>query len=335
MSNNAAASGHPVVEEIIRRRAAGLEGNDPAVRSSGITLGLVVEGGGMRGIYSAGALVAMEKLGLSMVFDKVYGESAGAINACYFLARQGSFGIRIYTEHLTSLRFVNPLRIGTMLDLNYVFDEVVKTVKPLDTNAVLGSPSDLLVGVTSAVSGAPRLIDVKREGLALLTVLKASGAIVPLYNHAVRISGHPYVDGGISNPIPVQSAIDAGCTHILALLTRPRSFVSKGFTPFERFCLAPLFRKWPRAFVESFYRRQSQLYNATRDIAFGKTAIRQGVHIAVIAPADDSPPVGRSTMSRAQLLAAQNDAMQKTLDIFREVQPDQTDRDQQAANWSY
>jgi predicted patatin/cPLA2 family phospholipase len=315
MTYNTATQGHPVIREIIRRRAGGIEGDARAASSRGVKLALVVEGGGMRGVYSGGALVAMERLGLTTLFDEAYGESAGAINACYFLAGQADFGIRIYLDDLTSLKFANPLRIGTILDLNYV-DFVMKTVKPLDTKRVLSSPTDLYIAVTSGLTGEPRIFDAKHEGIPLLTLLKATGAIVPLYNHAVTICGHPYVDGGIANPIPVKSAIEAGCTHILVLLTRPPSFVSTGFRRWQRLGMAPLFRKWPPAFVESFYLRQSKRYNETRAIAFGSQNLKHGVHIAVIAPGDDSPPVGRSTMSRKKLFAAQEDAMRRTRALF-------------------
>jgi predicted patatin/cPLA2 family phospholipase len=314
-----ASPDHPVIREIVRRRVEGAVGNSPAAVSAGVKLGLVVEGGGMRGVYSGGALVGMEELGLSKTFDAVYGESAGAINACYFLAGQGGFGIRIYVDDLTSLKFANPLRLGTMLDVRYAIDVVVKTIKPLQVEKVLASPSDLFMAVTSGVTGESRVVDAKREGIPLLTLLLATGAIVPLYNHAVMIAGHPYVDGGIANPIPIASAIAGGCTHILVLLTRPPEFRSKSYNCLQRFCLSPLFRKWPAAFVDAFYQRQATRYNETRDVAFGRTATKPDIHIAVISPAPDSPPLGRSTVSRKRLLAAKDDAVLRTRSVFREL----------------
>lgn len=321
MSDNAASPDHPVIQEIVRRGRGKIDGNSRGALQGGVKLGLVVEGGGMRGVSSGGALVAMEALGLSNAFDAVYGESAGAINSCYFLAGQGSFGIRIYLDDLTSLKFANPLRVGTILDVGYAIDVVVKTIKPLNIERVMASPSDLFMAITSAVTGESRIVDVKREGIPLLTLLKATGAIVPLYNHPVMIGDQPYVDGGIANPIPVSSAITAGCTHILVLLTRPPEFRSEGFSSFQRLCLAPLFRKWPRAFVESFYRRQDLLYNEARNIAFGRTPPGRDVKIAVIGPAPDSPLVGRSTVFRKRLLAAKDDAASRTREVFRDLEP--------------
>lgn len=319
LSNNCAHPGHPVIQELVRRLHYGIVANSEAHLPGAPKLGLVVEGGGMRGVYSGSCLVALEQLGLCQSFDKVFGESAGAINSSYFLAGQGSFGIQIYIEDLTSLKFANPFRIGTVLDVGYAIDTVVKSVKPLNVDRVLSSPSNLYIALTDGVTGEPRMVDVKQESIPLLTLLKATGAIVPLYNRAVYIDGHPYADGGISNPIPVRDAILAGCTHILVLLTRGFNYRSSPYPAWQRLCLSPLFRRWPAAFVSTFYQRQSKRYNDTRDIAFGTTTIRDDVHIAVIAPGENSPPFGRSTTSRTKLQAAKDDAVARTLAAFPEI----------------
>ncbi|MBV9759714.1 MAG: patatin family protein [Acidobacteriaceae bacterium] len=319
--DNQAWPGHPVVQEIIRRGRLGLKGNSEWGAPGAAKLGLVVEGGGMRGIYSGSCLVALEQLGLTDVFDKVFGESAGAINSCYFLAGQGAFGIKIYLEDLTSLKFANPLRFGTMLDVGYAIDVVVKSIKPLDVERVLSSPSDLYIALTDAITGEGRLVDVRGEKIDLLDLLRATGAIVPLYNRAVSINGHPYVDGGISNPIPIRSAISAGCTHILVVLTRPVEFVSTPIPQWLRLCIYPMLRRWSSAFVTSFYSRQSTRYNDTRNIAFGRTILQKGVQIAVIAPGADSPSFDRSTTSRQKLLAAKDDAIRRTQAVFTNLAP--------------
>src|SRR5262249_39413334 len=91
---------HPVLKEIELRLVLLQQG--PVLGGLNTKLRLVVEGGGMRGVVSGGALIALERVGLTSVFDEVYGESAGAINACYFLAGKAAFGGRIYLEDLTS-----------------------------------------------------------------------------------------------------------------------------------------------------------------------------------------------------------------------------------------
>src|SRR5690606_3309761 len=72
------------------------------------TIGLVVQGGGMRGVYSMGALAALEEMGFGQCFDHVVGSSAGALNSAYFITGQASYGVETYIHYLTQGRFVNP-----------------------------------------------------------------------------------------------------------------------------------------------------------------------------------------------------------------------------------
>ena len=268
----------------------------------------------MRGVYSGGVLVALDELGLNSVFDEVYAESAGAINACYFLSGQASMGIRIYTEDLQTLRFLNPLRARSIINIDYVTDVVLAHVKPLDMNAVLASKSNLFVAITNALDGSPRLVDVKHENLPLSTLLKATTAIVPLYNRAVILDGIPYVDGGISNPIPICSALDAGCTHILVLLTRPPDFQMLPSSGLQQFALSLMLRGWRQEFVKKYYTERLQRYKLARDLALGRTPCQAS--IAVIGPGPESPPLSRTTISPRKLGRAMQDALRRARAVF-------------------
>ena len=314
MMTNCAKPEHPVIKEIVRRYRSG--SGDIGRASNTTKLGLVVEGGGMRGIYSGAVLVAMEEMGLTDVFDEVYGESAGVINACYFLAGQAKFGISVYLDELRSLRFFNPFRLGAILDIDYAIDVVVKSAKPLRTERVLSSRSNLYVALTNVLTGEPRLVAVKREGIPLLTLLKATGAIAPLYNRSVLIDGVPYVDGGITNPIPVRSAVENGCTHVLVLLTQEPNFVARQYSAFQRFCLRPFLKTWPPAFVDAFYGCQHKRYNESREIVFRENMLSQDVNIAFIGPQATSPFVSRATKARRRLEAAMSDAVYRTRTVF-------------------
>ena len=88
----------------------------------GRTLALVVEGGALRAVCSAGGVVALEHLGLTEVFDHVYGTSAGAMNASYFITGQARLGIRIYYEDMNRRAVVNPWRFWRILDLDRLFE---------------------------------------------------------------------------------------------------------------------------------------------------------------------------------------------------------------------
>ncbi|MGC9972054.1 MAG: patatin-like phospholipase family protein [Bryobacteraceae bacterium] len=312
-SANIACRNNPVIMEIKRwaemlRRGQSLAGLPTKV-------GLVIEGGGMRGVYSGGVLVALESLGLKDVFDEVHAESAGAINACYFLASQTEFGASIYLDDLSRPEFINFLRIRRVLDMDYL-DWVMSEPKRLNVDAVRNSRTRLFVSLTDASNGQTRRIDVSKENLDLRVVLKATAAIVPLYNSAVELDGARYVDGGIANPVPVRDAIDSGCTHILVLLTRGTRYTPRGFNRLERFCVDRLLKGWSERFVEVFYSVRWRRYNEARQIAFGTNVVDANVKMAVICPDEMTPRVSRLTRRRSELVAGMESMRVKTLQIF-------------------
>lgn len=313
---NIATPGHPVIREIVRRlERAGREGPHGDGHSR---LGLVVEGGGMRAAISGGMLIGMEELGCTGIFDAVYGESAGAFCGAYFLAGQGELGRRTYTEDLTDSRFINPFRLHRILDLDYLIDEVMAKVKPLDVERILRSSSRLFVSVTKAEDGRARVIDVQATAVPLLRILKATAAIIPLYSGAVELDDGCYVDGGIADPIPVGNAIAGGCTHILVLLTRPAGY---RLTEWRR-VRAPaarrlLCRRWSPELVHTFIHQRVWRYNRSRDLAFGRTAPGRPVSIAVLCPDGETPRVARLTRDPRRVQAAILYGRGRALELFR------------------
>src|SRR4029077_12182161 len=97
------------VRRIVLERAR--TGSRPDRRTDGARVALCIEGGAMRGVVSAGMVVALQRLGLIDVFDAVYGSSAGAMNGAYLLARQALFGTTIYYEDINNAQFVDFRRV--------------------------------------------------------------------------------------------------------------------------------------------------------------------------------------------------------------------------------
>src|SRR6201997_5515852 len=95
---------HPVVQAIRRRRE---EGSRPGARTDGRRVALVIEGGGMRGVVSAGMTAAIEQLGLGAACDEVRGSSAGAFNAAFLLAGQAAYLTTLYQYGFGDPRFVS------------------------------------------------------------------------------------------------------------------------------------------------------------------------------------------------------------------------------------
>jgi len=287
------------VIDAIRARAALWRAGDRA--ADGRRLGLVVEGGAMRGVCSAGGLAALAHLGLRDLFDEIYATSAGAMNASYFLSGQAHLGIRVYYEDLVQDRVINPWRVWKILDLDHVFDRILTGGKALDEKAVTGSRTKLFVSMLDAQTGELLLVDTRASRAPLMTVLKASTAIHVAYNRSIEVDGRLCIDAGVANPFPMQEALASGCTDLLVLLTRPRGFRREKPGRASDW----IFRMYARGKSElrRAYARQPERDAELRALALGEAPARAGVNIATLCVGDEEV-VERLTVDPIRLHAA-------------------------------
>ena len=134
----------------------------------------------MRGVVSAGMVSALEELGLTHAFDAVYGSSAGAINAAYFLAGQARLGTTIYYEDINNARFIDLLRAlrgRPIVDLAFLLDDVVERRKRLDVDALLAAPSPLTVLATDVRAQAAVALRAFRDRSHAIAALRASATM--------------------------------------------------------------------------------------------------------------------------------------------------------------
>lgn len=201
------------------------QGSVPGDRRDHHRLGLVIEGGGMRSAVTAGMLLALEQLGYADVFDGVYGASAGAMNAAYFLARQSLPGVGAYLHHLSGRRFISPLRPlrgVPILDLDYLLSEVCERLCPLEWDRVLRSPCPLVVVATSLEDGRAVYLRDFADRAALARALRASCCVPYVAGRAVRVGHRRLFDAYMSEAIPWRAAHRDGSTHCLVLLSTRR-----------------------------------------------------------------------------------------------------------------
>lgn len=296
------------VLRILRSRREGRAG------SSKRRLALIIEGGGMRGVLSAGSLLALDLMGYRHSFDTVYAASAGAVNGAYFLSGQGRRGITIYFDDISNRRFFNPLRLTRILDVELVYDHVVTRHKPLDERAIRRAPTRLLVSVTRAASGRNERIDVRRTRHPIPSILKASSALPLLYNRTVALGGTAYVDGGLSDPLPVARAIADGHTDLLVLLTRTLDYRSRAPNLGKKMAFhLGMGRSFPR--LTRAYGGVHRRSNQGRDLALGRETA-DGVSIATLCPTEEEMVVGTTTIARHRLLRGARLMAAKTLRAF-------------------
>jgi predicted patatin/cPLA2 family phospholipase len=299
-----------VIDLILERASlAGPDRSDPSRK-----LGLVIEGGGMRGVISAGSLLALDLLGFRETFDEIYAASAGGVNAAYFLSGQGKLGMTVYFDDIANRRFINPWRLFKIVDVDYAYDRIVSLHKPLDDAAIRASRVRFLLSVTDARSGRNELLDVRTRSEPVPLLLKASSALPVLYNRRIVLDGREYVDGGVSDSLPIARAIDNGCTDILVLASsrcdspeaRPNLWEQSLFYMMTG-------RRYP-ALMRAFASMHEAL-NRSRRLATGEDAVG-GVNIALIAPCEGDSTVASTAIERARLVRGAHQMATRTFELF-------------------
>jgi predicted patatin/cPLA2 family phospholipase len=214
------AAPHEVLRALAARRRTG---SRPLARDDGLRIALVIEGGGMRGIISAGMALALDELGLVPAFDAVYGASAGAITGAWLLSRPD--GLRGWAEPAYTkilIRRTALLRGRPVADVRALVEDLYQTTFPMDFAAVLASPVEFHPLATDAATGqSTDLSPLIGNPAELRLALRASAALPLLAGPPVTFAGRRFYDAGVSESVPYRTALTQGATHLLILRSRP------------------------------------------------------------------------------------------------------------------
>jgi len=200
--------------------------------------GLVLEGGGLRGLYTSGVIdVFLEK---DMEFPFAIGVSAGAGYGCSFVSKQHGRNLRILREFRNDPRYLSLrsfIKTGNYFGLDFIYGEIPKYI-PFDTKAFLESPTRFVTVCSNVETGKAEYFDKDKH---ILQVLKASSA-VPFMCKIVEHEGKKLLDGGIADAIPLKKAMELGYSKNMVILTHPNGFRrKKSFHPSWLF-----YRKYPK-----------------------------------------------------------------------------------------
>ncbi len=223
---------------------------------------LVVEGGGMRGVFTSGVLDAFLESSFDP-FSMYYGVSVGASALSSFLAGQQGRHFKIFTEIACKPEFMSLKRMfkgGSFMDLDGLWENVERTL-PLNTAAIDRhlATRECRIVCTSVRTGMPVYIHPK--GREWIGVLKASSSIPFFYRHFPAVGDEPMADGGISDPIPVMAAYRRGARHVVVVRTRPEGVRKRnGTARFAGFLLAAKYPGLGRKLM-----RQAAQYNHALD----------------------------------------------------------------------
>ena len=188
--------------------------------------GLVLEGGAFRGLFTAGVLDALLEIGAD--FKYVIGVSAGAINAYSYISKQKGRNLEIMERFLDDKRYVgygNLIRCKSIMDLDFVFDEIPNKHCMFDYNTFYNYDGKMLVGALNIETGEVEYFD--KDSLDdKNTILRASSAI-PLIFPFTMINGKLYADGGLKDSIPIKKSIEDGNKKNIIVLTRNQGYIKK------------------------------------------------------------------------------------------------------------
>jgi predicted patatin/cPLA2 family phospholipase len=262
-----AAVAHPVLDVQAARLHSG---SAPGERDDPHRVAVVLEGGGMRGVVSAGMTAALERLGLTRCFDLVVGSSAGALNAAALLGGVARPAAAMYHTVLASRRFVNPVRLlfgRPALDVRFVLAHADGDLDAERHQRTIASPIDFHCVALDVDSAKPREFSGMKTKDELWQVLLATTRMPWIGGEPVAIGSHRYIDGALTCPIPVGNAIDAGATHVLVLQTRPYGVPRSAGGRVGESLIARYLRRLNPALVPIWHARIDQYEELVEDIA--------------------------------------------------------------------
>lgn len=188
--------------------------------------GLILEGGGMKGVYTAGILDFF--LDKELEFSSVYGVSAGACHMCSFLSKQRSRAIDVAIDYLDTKRYCGPfslLTTGDFFNVDIGYHLIPEYLYPYDYQAFLQYQGKAYSVATNIETGRPeyfRIRDMKKD----IDKIRASASL-PLVSRNVKIGEHYYLDGGISDSIPIRKSVLDGNLKNVVIMTKEKGYIRK------------------------------------------------------------------------------------------------------------
>ena len=221
--------------------------------------GLVLEGGAMRGMYTAGVLDVFMEHGIT--FDGVIGTSMGAITGCSYISGQKGRTIRYNKKYCKEKRYMSFYSLVTTGDLvgnRFCYHELPEVLDPYDNEAFKCSGTDFYVTCTNVETGEAEYIKIN-DMVEEIDYLRAS-ASMPYVSRIVEFGGKKYLDGGCSDSVPLRAFQKMGYEKNVVILTRPAEYRKKA----EKKGLVRLFyKKYPR--FASTLEGRAEEYNQTME----------------------------------------------------------------------
>ena len=259
--------------------------------------GLVLEGGGMRGVFTCGVLDSLMDRGIR--FPYAIGVSAGACNGLSYMSSQrgrAKFSNIDLLEKHRYIGFRHLLTKGNIMDFDLLFHEFPERIIPYDYATYEANDAHYEMVTTDCLTGEPCYLSEKRDPKRIIDIVKASSSL-PFVMPISYVDGVAMLDGGISDSIPVRHAMDLGYDNLVVVLTRNKGYrkPEKQLVPFWAY------RKYPA--LREAIRTRNMRYNSDMELI---ERLETEGRIIVIRP-ERPIVVGRMERDSNKLLALYNE----------------------------
>ncbi len=247
--------------------------------------GLVLEGGAMRGMFSAGVMDILMESGIE--FDGIVGVSAGAVFGCNYKSKQIGRTIRYNMKYIKNpeyCSFRSLIKTGDMFGRDFCYNKIPNELDPFDNETFIKNPVKFYVVTTDINTGKAIYKKVDSADEEGLEYMRAS-ASMPLVSTPIKVDGKELLDGGITDSVPLEFFINKGYNKNLVILTQPKGYEKKknSLIPLMKISL----RKYPKL-IESMSNRHI-IYN--KQINYTEEAESKGT--AFIIRPKKKLPIGR------------------------------------------
>lgn len=184
---------------------------------------LVLEGGSLRCLFTAGVLDVLMEQGIELSY--VIGVSAGSLSGINYVSKQIGRTARININYVNDRRFLGIrclLKERSIFNFNFLFDDIARELDPFDFDAFCNSRQEFIAVATSCETGGARYFD--KENCADIMMAARASSSMPLLSRKVEVNQELCLDGGVAMPIPYQKALDDGYQKVVVVLTREHGY---------------------------------------------------------------------------------------------------------------
>ncbi len=276
-----------------------------------IKAGMILEGGGTRGVFTAGVLDYFMEQGMYLPY--VIGVSAGACNAVDYVSRQPGRMKVCTIDFLEAGSYVGlrpMLRTHSLFDMDLIFDVFPNKLIPFDYDTYFSSGTTCILTATNCLTGKAAYLTETSDKKRLMDICRASSSL-PVVSRMVYVDGVPMLDGGLADSVPIRKALHDGVKRNIVILTRQAGY--RRSPAKKTFKMARImYSKYPNLIRAIKYRYY--YYNKTMELL--EDLERRG-HVFVIRP---QVPVIRNTESHVEVLTDfYNHGYEYARDVFAQA----------------